>query len=199
MRTHRKTTPKVKNGKVQKKNRHDLTPNYWNTRQEELQLDVEKPGKGYKHFLKKRDIIKFLQILPNWEELNIELDAIILARGGDADGWYNNGVLAICAWEKDKTVSMNKEYFAEHKEIFIRLKVQYEIKSSSVICHFTENQIIAYQLLHILLHELGHHHDRISTKTKIDNGPRGENYAESYALKYEKIIWNRFFENFEMI
>ena len=198
MRTQRKTTPKVKDGRVQKKNRHDLTPNYWNTRQNELQLDIEKPGKGFKHFLKKRDIIKFLQILPNWEELNLELDAVILAEGGGADGWYSNGVLAICAWEKDKTVSLNKEYFNEHKEIFARLNLDYEIKSSGVICHFNEEQIVAYQLLHIFLHELGHHYDRISTKERIDNAPRGEKFAEDYALKYEKIIWNRFFEEFKM-
>ena len=198
MRTQRKTTPKVKDGRVQKKNRHDLTPNYWNTRQNELQLDIEKPGKGFKHFLKKRDIIKFLQILPNWEELNLELDAVILAEGGGADGWYSNGVLAICAWEKDKTVSLNKEYFNEHKEIFERLNLDYEIKSSGVICHFNEEQIVAYQLLHIFLHELGHHYDRISTKERIDNAPRGEKFAEDYALKYEKIIWNRFFEEFKM-
>ncbi len=99
MRTPRKTTPKVKNGKVQKKNRHEPTENYWNTRQDELQIDIEKPGKGYKHFLKKRDIIKFLQLLPNWEELNVELDAVILAEGDGNDGWYDDGVLAICAWE----------------------------------------------------------------------------------------------------
>ena len=41
-------------------------------------------------------------------------------------------------------------------------------------------------------------HDRISTKDKMDNAPRGEKYAEDYALKYEKIIWNRFFEEFNM-
>jgi len=198
MRVQRKTTPKVKNGRVQKKNRHDLTPNYWNARQDELQLDIEKPGKGYKHFLKKRDILKFLNILPNWEELNIELDAVILATGGGADGWYSNGVLAICAWEKDKTVSLNKQYFNEHRTIFERLNLNYEIKSSRVICYFSEEQIIAYQLLHVFLHELGHHHDRISTKERIDNAPRGEKYAEDYALKYEKIIWNRFFEEFKM-
>jgi hypothetical protein len=199
MRVQRKTTPKVKDGRVQKKNRHDITPNYWNTRQDELQLDTEKPGKGFKHFLKKRDIVKFLQILPNWEELNIELDAIILAEGGGSDGWYSNGVLAICAWEKDKSVTLNKDYFNDHKDIFERLKLEYEIKSSGVICHFNEKQIIAYQLLHIFLHELGHHHDRVSTKEKIDNAPRGERYAEDYALKYERIIWNRFFEEFKMI
>jgi hypothetical protein len=199
MRVQRKTTPKVKDGRVQKKNRHDITPNYWNTRQDELQLDTEKPGKGFKHFLKKRDIVKFLQILPNWEELNIELDAIILAEGGGSDGWYSNGVLAICAWEKDKSVTLNKDYFNDHKDIFERLKLEYEIKSSGVICQFNEKQIIAYQLLHIFLHELGHHHDRVSTKEKIDNAPRGERYAEDYALKYERIIWNRFFEEFKMI
>ncbi len=201
MRTHRnrKTATKVKNGRVQKKNRQEPTPNYWNTRQEELQLDIEKPGKGYKHFLKKRDIVKFLELLPNWEELNVELDAVILARGGGEDGWYSDGVVAICAWEKDKTVSLCKEYFNEHKKIFDRLNLEYEVKANAVVCHFTEDQIRAYQLLHIFLHELGHHHDRISTKDRLDNAPRGEKYAEDYALKYEKIIWTRFFEEFNMV
>lgn len=200
MKSHRKTTPKVKDGKVQKKNRHKITPNYWNTRQDELQVDIEKPGKGFKHFLKKRDILKFLQILPNWEELNIEFDAIFLAKGGgDAEGWYHDGVIAICAWEKEMTTTMNLFYYEEHKEILARLNVEVEMRPKYAICHFTAHQIRAYQLLHILLHELGHHHDRISTKDKADNAPRGENYAESYALKYEKIIWNRFFEVFDMV
>ncbi len=138
MRASRKVTPKVKNGRVQKKNRHDETPNYWNTRQDELQLDIEKPGKGYKHFLKKRDIIKFLNILPNWEELHVELDVVILAEGGGADGWYNNGVLGICAWEKDKHVTLNKQYFQEHRKIFERLEVPYRTTGNAVYCEFTE-------------------------------------------------------------
>lgn len=197
MRTARKVTPKVKNGRVQKKNRHERTPNYWNTRQDVLQLDIEKPGKGYKHFLKKRDILRFLNILPNWEELHIELDAVILAEGGGADGWYDDGVLAICAWEKDKHLIVDKQYFEEHQQIFERLRVSYRTTSNGVYCEFTEQQIVAYQLLHIFLHELGHHHDRISTKDRASL-PRGERYAEDYALKYEKIIWNKFFEEFEM-
>lgn len=196
--THRKTAPKVKNGKVQKKNRQLATPNYWNTRQKEMQLDVQKPGKGYKHFLKKRDILNFIKLLPNWEELSIELDAIILAEGGDADGWYTNGVIAICAWTKHKTIVLPRYYFEDHRALFDRLRLEYEIKAGAVICHFTEDQIIAYQLLHILLHELGHHHDRLSTKKKVDNAPRGEDYAERYAFKYEAIIWDRFFERFPM-
>ena len=195
---NRKTTPKVKDGRVQKKNRHDLTPNYWNTRQKILQIDIENPGKGFKHFLKKSDIIKFLEILPNWEEIKVEFDAILLAEGGNLDGWYSNGVIGICAWDKNMTTSYNKTYFDEHKEIFNRLKIIYEIKKDGVICHFNENQIKAYQLLHILLHEIGHHHDRINTKSRRSSA-KGETYAEDYALKYEKKIWTKYFETFEMI
>lgn len=193
---NRKTTPKVKDGRVQKKNRHKLTPNYWNTRQDVLQIDIESPGKGYKHFLKKRDIIDFLEILPHWEEIEDEFDAILLAEGGGPDGWYNNGVIGICAWDKKKTCSLNMDYFNDHKDLFDRLDIKYEIKKDGVVCFFEENQIRAYQLLHILLHEIGHHHDRISTKLK-NALPNGEKYAESYAEKYEKIIWNKYFDKFE--
>lgn len=191
----RKITPKVKNGRVQKKNRHDFTPNYWNTRQAELQFDTLKPGKGYKHFLNKSDIKRFLEILPNWKEIDIELDAILLSEGGGPDGWYHDGKIAICAWPKDRTSSFTKEYFNDHKRIFDQLNVKYEIKKDGVVCHFEEGQIKAYQLLHIFLHEIGHHHDRISTKKRIDL-PNGEPFAESYAEKYEKIIWHKYFEEF---
>ena len=125
---NRKTTPKVKDGRVQKKNRHELTPNYWNTRQNILQIDIENPGKGYKHFLKKRDIIQFLAILPHWEEIESEFDAILLAQGGDSDGWYVDGVVGICAWDKNMTSSLNTNYFNDHKELFDRLGVKYDIK-----------------------------------------------------------------------
>jgi len=193
---NRKTTPKVRDGRVQKKNRHTLTPNYWNTRQDNVQLDIENPGKGYKHFLKKRDIVKFLEILPHWEEIEVEFDAILLAQGGGPDGWYSNGVIGICAWDKNMTCSLNKSYFIEHKDLFERLGVKYEIKKDGVIGYFEEVQIKAYQLLHILLHEIGHHHDRINTESKISI-PNGEKYAEIYAVKYEKIIWNKYFEVFK--
>ncbi|PKP02184.1 MAG: hypothetical protein CVU11_12835 [Bacteroidetes bacterium HGW-Bacteroidetes-6] len=189
---NRKTTPKVKDGRVQKKNRHEITPNYWDYRQDTLQVAIESPGKGFRHFLKKRDIVRFLEILPNWKEIDIELDAILLAKGGGSDGWYNNGVIGICAWEKNKTCSLDKEYFNAHLELFKRLELDYEIKKESVVCHFTESQIIAYQLLHVLLHEIGHHHDRINTKSK-NRTARGEKYAEEWfdpeSPKSNEFIW----------
>lgn len=192
----RRTATRVKQGSVQKKNRHAKTPNYWNTHQDDIQIDIENPGKGYKHFLKKRDIKQFLEILPNREEIDVEFNAVLLAHGSYyTDGWYRNGVIAICAWNKDMKVEYALCHFNAHKEIFVKLGVEYEIKKDYVICNFTENQIKAYLLLHIFLHELGHHHDRINTKRRKDCD-RGENYAESYAFKYEEIIWNKYFEYF---
>ena len=195
----RKSAIRVKEGTVQKKNRHTKTPNYWNTYQDDIQIDVENPGKDFKHFLKKRDIKLFLEILPNREEIDFRFDAVVLTYGSHSlDGWYRNGVIGICAWVKSMSREMNKEYFEDHKAIFEKLNVKYTMKEDFVMCDFTENQIKAFQLLHILLHEIGHHHDRINTKKKSTCG-RGEKYAESYAYKYEQVIWNEYFKHFPLV
>ncbi|MBK5722979.1 hypothetical protein JGH11_19095 [Dysgonomonas sp. Marseille-P4677] len=191
----RRTATRIKKGTVQKKNRYTKTPNYWNTSQDEIQVDIENPGKRYKHFLKKRDIKLFLEILPNREEIDVKFDAVLLASGSySTDGWYKNGVIGICAWKKEMTQEYALCYFNAHKSIFDKLGVKYAVKKDYAICYFTENQIKAYLLLHIFLHELGHHHDRLNTKS--GRIARGEKYAEDYAFKYAEIIWNRYFEYF---
>ncbi len=199
-RTHRKSTPKVKGGIVQKKNNDRPTPNYWNTAQKAVIIDVEKPGKGYKHFLKKKDIIKFLELIPNWGNLSKELDAIVLGMGNnDYDGYYNNGgVIVITAWEKEQDVLIDKHYFKEHQALLERLGITYEEKADGYWCEFTVEQIKAFQLLHILLHELGHHLDRITTKSKRYSS-RGEQYAEDYAYLNESKIWIDYQDAFNIV
>ncbi len=197
-RVNRKTTPRVVDGKVQRKNRSALTPSYWNTPQEFPVIDRERPGPGHRHLLKKRDIENFISILPDWSELSKGLDAILLARyeQGTA-GWHTPGIVGICAWERELHVEQDLEFFNEHKGVYDRIGVEYEPVEDGMLCRFTENQAKAYQLLHILLHELGHHHDRMTTRSKRE-AARGENYAEQYALTYEKVIWNRYVENFDL-
>ena len=58
---------------------------------------------------------------------------------------------------------------------------------------WTADQARAHQLLCTFLHELGHHHDRMTTKYK-QSADRGEKYAESYARRYTELIWDRYFE-----
>ena len=60
---------------------------------------------------------------------------------------------------------------------------------------WTESIARAWQLVHILLHELGHHHDRMTTRSRC-RASRGEVYAERYALDYADRIWDRYINEF---
>ncbi len=163
-------------------------------------IDRQRPGKGYRHVLMQRDIETFIGLLPEWGELSKGLNAIVLAPGErSTNGWHTPGVVAVCAWEADLWIDYQTGTFIEdHKDIFDRLGVADCTPSkTAVMCEFTESQVRAYQLLHILLHELGHHHDRITTKSKV-RASRGEPYAEAYALQHEALIWERYQEAFDL-
>ena len=57
----RKSAPRVRNGKVQKKNRWELSPHY-TINEGEPEIAREKPGNGARHFLRKSDIEQFFTI-----------------------------------------------------------------------------------------------------------------------------------------
>ncbi|MEW6303558.1 MAG: hypothetical protein AB1705_08815 [Verrucomicrobiota bacterium] len=194
----RKTTPKVRDGRVQRKDRASLSPDYFVGNNAELVIDRQKPGEGFKHFLKQNDIKDFIALLPDWPELSRGLHAIVLAPGDPGvDGWHTTGVVGICAWDRNVWVRCNEWYHYEHQDIFQRLGVPCEKQGSGYICKFTEHSVRAFQLLHILLHELGHHHDRMTTKSKKHAG-RGEGFAEDYARRYEAQIFETYAKRFPL-
>ena len=143
------------------------------------------------------DVTAFLRLLPDWSKLSEGLNAIVLASGQpDWDGWYKPGVVAVCAWNRELWQEVSGQFYAEHRSLLDRLEVPCEpATDGDFLCHFTEASIRAYQLLHVLLHELGHHHDQMTTRNKKDCC-RGESYAEQYALAYEKVIWDRYLQEF---
>jgi hypothetical protein len=197
---NRRQTPKVKDGKVQKKNNWANTHNYYNTPQYEPVVDKQNPGKGYRHVISKRDIQRFIGIIPDWPELSKGLNAIVLAPGRlYTAGYYTgHGTIHICAWDDDYWQAWTPRFFDEHKDVLQRLGVPYEEdKDGDVLCKFNEDTVRGWQLLHILLHELGHHHDRMTTNSQR-RCSRGETYAEQYALAYERIVWDRYVEEFGM-
>jgi hypothetical protein len=197
---NRRGTPKVKDGKVQKKNRYIQSPNFYLTDPSELQIERQNPGKGYRHLLDRYDIERFIRLIPEWQELSKGLSAIVLATNRvGADGWHEHGVVHLCAWTEDLWKECAQWYFDDHADIFERLGVpheQIEIEGEKCVrCFFDVDNAKAYQLMHILLHELGHHHDRI-TSTRQERPVRGENYAEMFARKYEPEIFKRYMEVF---
>ena len=135
--------------------------------------------------LSKRDMQAFFQLIPDWSGLSRRLTRIVLAPPDSADGWhvfyYREETCAIflTAWDKDLWVELSAAYFQEHEPIFARLGVAHDRTESGVTCRFTEAQARAFMLLHVFMHELGHHHDRLHHKHR--DSSRGEDYAERFA------------------
>lgn len=192
----------VKDGRVQKKNNWELTRDYDITPQPEPVIDRQRPGAGYRPVLMQRDVEEFIALLPDWGEMAQGLNAIVLAPGqGGTDGYHSRGVVHICAWEIGLWRESSTEHFQEHRDIWERLGVPCEFKTDDFsryfLCKWTQNTARAYQLLHILTHELGHHHDRITTASQ-KRAARGEPYAEAYARKYGDLVWERFTRHFPL-
>lgn len=193
---HRRTTPRVRGGRVQKKNRTQRTARLPESTDGPI-IDRQKPGRGYRHLLLKRDIERFIALLPDWKMLSVGLNAVVLAPGDwSAQGWHRPGIVAVCAWERELWYSTFQWYHDEHKRVFDQIGLEREPESDGyVLLKWTESAIRAYQLTHILLHELGHHHDRMTTRSKW-RAARGEGYAERYALDYSDRIWDRYVNEF---
>jgi hypothetical protein len=201
---NRRQTPDVQRGRVQKKNNHAPHLNdYYRLTQREVLLIRERPGEGYRHLLTVEDLRVFLGLLPNWAEISVGLDAVVLTAGEwEVNGWHRPGIVAICAWERELWVETTEEHVAEHKDILDRLgvpreRVQDKQGKDWVLCKWTVETARAYQLMHILLHELGHHVDRMTTRRRVRAG-RGEPFAENYALQWEAAIWDRFCRQFRL-
>src|SRR5215204_5728629 len=177
---NRRTATKVKDGRVQRKNRHRPTGH------EGYVLDRESPGRGFRHVVSKRDVQAFIDIIPDWHRFSERLERIVLAsRCDNLDGAHEfyhreeTGAIFLHAWHDDLWTEISASYFDAHEQIFERLGVSYDRLDERVACRFTEPQARAFLLLHVFMHELGHHYDRIHQKHL--GSTKGEDYAERFA------------------
>lgn len=165
---------------------------------ENLVVRRQFPGKGFHHFLTIRDVQRFIELLPEWPFVIDGIDYVLLARGEHGcDGWYDGKVIAINAWEKDWWRSVPADYFEVHREVFSRLGIETIKSGPYYLCKFEPASIRAFQLLHVFLHELGHHFDKMSTHSQR-SASRGENFAENYASSFQDLIWLRYSSCFSL-
>lgn len=184
---HRRQSPKVRDGRVQKKNNWAQTH-----KRDEIRLERRDPAWGGRHLITIAQLREFIGLLPMWDEVAVGLEAIILDSDDDCMGWCHLGEVAICAWEADLWwQDAIPAWLDEHRELLDRLEV--EIAGDEV--RWTEAQARAFQLLHILPHELGHHHDRMTTRTRR-YAARGEPYAEEYANRVLDDVWPAYISRF---
>jgi len=190
---HRKTDPKVVGGKTLKKANWDRTVERAFLCPDDIFVEQRKPGKGYKHVVSRRQVTTFLNLLPDWGEISRGLRGVILDEGGqDCDGWHDSGTVALCAWKEDLWITVTEPYRTEHAEVLAMLGVESErVEDDQHLLKYTPRQATAFALVHVLLHEFGHHHDRMTTRSR-SRASRGEGYAERYAIEYAPTIWERY-------
>ena len=176
----RRTTPKVKDGKVQRKNKWEQSPNYYLKKRESLLIERRKPGKGFRHLLEREDIEAFIELIPGWKDLSRGLNAVVLTPGSFKwYGYHVHGVLHVSAWDDGLWQDLKSPFVRTNLTTLERLKVpMQELPDGLTRCFFSEENAKAFQLLDVFLHELGHHHDCITNKSRICC-PRGEPYGKS--------------------
>ena len=142
--------------------------------------------------LKRCELERFIELIPEWDVLADGLDAVVLARDTDCMGYHEVGVVAICAWESCLWWDdMGADWYAEHADLLERLGVDVRKRGRRLEVAWTEDQARAFQLVHVFLHELGHHRDRMTTRPKR-RASRGEGYAERFAFELEQRLWDDF-------
>lgn len=194
----RRAAPKVVSGRDFRSSRWAQTPNYYNTPQPAPVIDRRRPGRSFVHLLRKADILLFTELLPGWNRLADGLDAIVLSEGcTETYGWHIPGVVHVGAWPRDLWEVVSEDFLEANEDILGRLEVAVEPCGDDYILQWTRLKARAFQLLDVLLHELGHHHDRMTTRTRF-NIARGEPYADAFAQHYRELVWDDYVRHFEI-
>jgi hypothetical protein len=186
---------------VQKKNNwvHDKG-DYFSWRQSEIRLDRKDPGPGHRHVLTIAQVRAFLELLPDWDDIGVGLDAIVLDRGrSDAMGWYSEGVVALCAWPAHSGLwhESDREWLEDNRTVLDLLGVAAEEIEGRVGLLWTEAQARAFMLLDVLPHELGHHRDLMTTRSRR-HAARGEQFAAAYAREVLDAVWPAYANHFNL-
>lgn len=113
-----KSTPRVKDGRVQRKNYRDVS------QPGPLEIQVDAPTAGHCHVVSRELLERFVELIPEWREHSRGLERIVLGGGGTRyDGRYEDGVIELSAWPDPVAIIMAPGYHAMHRAIWDRLRV----------------------------------------------------------------------------
>lgn len=194
-RIHRKTAPRVVGGRAMRKNRHEVTRGLIDETRDHVLVTRQRPGRGYCHVVTQPEVHRFVALVPDWPALSRGLHAIVLGPGSEwADGRHDSGVITLHAWNMELERRVVPAWYEAHAAVLGRLGVPCEPleddEQRRVLCRFDRTSARDFHLVHVLLHELGHHRDRMTTRSRTAS--RGEDFAESFAREREAEVWTRY-------
>lgn len=199
---HRRTAPKVKDGRVQRKNRWTRPVNTVGANG--VAIERVHPGKGFQHAVSQDELFSFLHNLPDWPDLARGLNRIILDEGWDDwYGYYRAGTIGLRAFYRDFTIAFDPAKRLRDRDFFEMLAVDVEQVMdleaetptvTQVICHVTRPIARAFMLVHVLSHEFGHHVDRMQNQLRFC--PHGEPFAYRYEWSHAPQFWQTYLRVF---
>jgi hypothetical protein len=101
----------------------------------------------------------------------------------------------VCAWPTQLWSTTDVAIYERDRSMLERLSVPVERRGREVLLRWTKPTARAFQLLDVFLHELGHHHDQMTTRSRRE-AARGEPYAEEYARRHGRAIWEAYLNAF---
>lgn len=186
-----RSATRVVDGIVQPKNRRTPTTGLL----ESLVIERERAGRGFRHVLTREDVRRFLGLFDDWETLGRGLRAVRLAEGSYTFGYWRRGVVAMCALPEHRRLA--RCYLDAYA---LRLFELLDVRAEMDLCErcgqrvetfeLSIEQARAWQLLDVLCHELGHHHDAITNRGGL--AERGERYALAFAEERWRGLWSRY-------
>lgn len=116
----RKTTPRVKDGRVQRKNHRDP----WYVDEGPLEVLTEVPGLGYRHVLDEALLREFMATVPDWQRVSRGLRTVSLVQGDEhREGYYFDGRIELSAWSDPPAQTVGPWHFAAHRAVWERLGI----------------------------------------------------------------------------
>lgn len=184
----RKTTPKVKDGRVQRKNRTDESEYLALVDGRTFTVIKHRAKSGYRHVLQLPEVYRYVELIPDWTEVSKGLSALALdAYGSDeqTDTHYDAGYRAIWMRPFPETLrtQWSRGFYERHEDFASRLGAELvSDNSASVTLSWTLAGAKAWQLLHLFLYDLSVHDQFV----RSGQNPRSEHNntaAEDYAFR----------------
>lgn len=157
-----------------------------------VEVRKEKPGRGFISLTIKRDMERFIELIPQWKELSLGLSQVVLSPGEkDVLGWRSPGIIGLNAWERElEWEDCTPDFYNMNKELFKSLEIPVLRDGNAYVIKFTDLTARAFQLLHVFVVLLCQHRDAI--------GDKKTNHSKTYWKNRGKELFNRYIQVFEI-
>jgi hypothetical protein len=160
----------------------------------------ESPGRQRYHPATPEEVLRFVELIPDWSRLRDDLDGVVLsapwsAEYADTEGLYGHHAIVLFSWPRDPRLKLWYSFTRHVPETVRYLGLQERKVDRSYHTRWSADQARAYVLNFVLLHEIAHHVDWLLSRGGR-RAFRGEPFAEDWAAAYRRRIWPDFVRAF---